>query len=162
MCHLHLTPKTAIQYNIAPFIYLHIRYEANSPLSYWLNAECVTFTKWHWLSLKILNVTSKMTHIGRYFHKGSSLWESHATLIILTETEWHCHVKIYGNMQINNSNFTLISFFWGNLKNTYSFVLLNLLSTHMQKMKLVTPMVHNIFTVKEVTSEITTSHTGQF
>ena len=39
-----------------------------------------------------------MTHIDRYFCKGSSLRESCAILSILTEKELHCQVKTYGNM----------------------------------------------------------------
>ena len=39
-----------------------------------------------------------MTHVGRYFYKGSSLWQSCATLTILTEKELYCQVKNYGNM----------------------------------------------------------------
>ena len=81
-----VTSKTAIQYNISPFIYLHIRHEANPSPGYWVSAEYITFTKWHQFILNMsLKVTSKMTHIGRYLYMGSSLWESCVILTILAE-----------------------------------------------------------------------------
>ena len=46
----------------------------------------------------LLKVTSKMTHIGRYLYKGSSLWESFAILTILTENKLHCQAKTYANI----------------------------------------------------------------
>ena len=40
-----VTSQTAIQYNISPFIYKNIRYEANPSLCYWVTPEYLTFTK---------------------------------------------------------------------------------------------------------------------
>ena len=42
-----VTSKIAIQYNISPFMYLHVRHETNLSPGYWLSAEYLTFTKWH-------------------------------------------------------------------------------------------------------------------
>ena len=62
--------------------------------------------------------------------KGSSLWESCATLTILTEKELHCQAKTCSNMKINNSNLILITFYWRNLKNPHVHIIQPSFYTH--------------------------------
>ena len=42
-----VTSKIASQYNICPFIYMHVRHEATSSPGYRVSAEYLTFTKWY-------------------------------------------------------------------------------------------------------------------
>ena len=70
-----VTSKIAIQYNISPFIYLHIR-QWGQFIS-WLPSKCRIshLFKLAFILNMSLKVTSKMTHEGRHLYVGSSLWK---------------------------------------------------------------------------------------
>ena len=108
-----------------------------------------------------LKVTSKETFIHRYLY----VWESSATLTILTEKELHCQVKTYSKMQINNGNLTLIIFYWGNPKNPQVHTIQLSFYRHAKNEAGCSNGLWDIDcqrgNLTRVTSKIATSHTGQ-